>query len=267
MSTTLYASFIDPSHAERATGALLDHGVMSKDISVISSHTPIPVGMAVGVPDWRNERVEVEPTPFLAPATLERAGNAIAESGDKAAASVTGAVGAKDASANYAAAAERRSEVHYNEGFSRPEVITDVRIDTEEQAKTGISTTTAGDAGSGAVKGTVWGLGIGAVAALAALVVPGVGLVLGGGALASALGAIAASAGAGAAAGAVAGYLKDQGADDEVANHYASTVTGGGAVIAIALPSGNCGETEARQVLTKYGATNITTLAPALVAA
>ena len=75
--------------------------------------------------------------------------------------------------------------------------------DTDAAAKHGISTTTPEDAGEGAVKGTGIGLGVGILASLAALTVPGVGLVLGGGALAAALGATALTAGAGAIAGGV----------------------------------------------------------------
>lgn len=129
--------------------------------------------------------------------------------------------------------------------------------DTEHAAKQGISTTTAADAGSGAITGTGIGLGVGAIAALASLLVPGVGLVVGGGALAAALGGIAASAGAGAVAGAVTGYLKDQGMDEHVAVEYDRVVSGGGALLAIHVPSGNVDEAEATQILTKYGATNV----------
>ena len=312
MSNTIYATFIDPSHAERATGALLDHGVLNQDISVVSSHTGIPEsGVAGGVSDWRTEnsttgRYETEGNPSYpndgendaknaadaGAGYVASAGNHVAEYGDRAAAGIADAVGADTAAAGYAAAAERRdykgdidqrnanrewddavdnSNVDtmannrisgYDNDVNRPDVITDSTRDTEDQAKTGISTTTPGDAGAGAIKGAGWGLGVGAIAALASLMVPGVGLVLGGGALAAALGAVAASTGAGAAAGAVAGYLKDQGVDDMVANEYETTVTGGGAVVAVTVPSGRCSEAEAREVLTKYGATNINAYAP-----
>jgi uncharacterized membrane protein len=312
MSNTIYATFIDPSHAERATGALLDHGVLNQDISIVSSHTAIPIsGVVSGVSDWRTENkapsvYDSEGNPSFAKdgdndfkntldagaGYVSSAGNRVAEFGDHAAAGIAGAVGNDSAAAGFNAAAERRdskgdieqrnanrewedatdsSNVDalannrisgYDVESNRPDVITDSSIDTEDQAKTGISTTTPGDAGAGAIKGAGWGLGVGAVAALAALFVPGVGLVIGGGALAAALGAVAASTGAGAAAGAVAGYLKDQGVDDAVANEYQTTVTGGGAVVAVTVPSGRCSEAEAREVLNKYGATNINAFAP-----
>jgi hypothetical protein len=312
MSNTIYATFIDPSHAERATGALLDHGVLNQDISVVSSHSGVPEsGVISGVSDWRTEnstthRYETEGSPSTAHAGdndlknaadagagyVASAGNHVAEYGDRAVAGIANAVGADTAAVGYTAAAERRdskgdidqrnanrewadaadnSNVDamannrisgYDHEINRPDVITDSSRDTEDQAKSGISTTTPGDAGAGAIKGAGWGLGVGAIAAIASLIVPGVGLVLGGGALAAALGAVAASTGAGAAAGAVAGYLKDQGVDDAVANQYQTTVTGGGAVVAVTVPSGNCSEAEAREVLTKYGATNINAYAP-----
>jgi hypothetical protein len=312
MSNTIYATFIDPSHAERATGALLDHGVLNQDISVVSSHSGIPeTGVTSGVSDWRtenstNRRYDSEGNPSFAndgendmknaadagAGYVASAGNYVAEYGDRAAAGIANVVGADRAAAGFSAAADRRdtkgdidqrnanrewddavdnSNVDavannrisgYNNDINRPDVITDSTRDTEDQAKSGISTTTPGDAGAGAIKGAGWGLGVGAIAALASLIVPGVGLVLGGGALAAALGAVAASTGAGAAAGAVAGYLKDQGVDDVVANEYETTVTGGGAVVAVTVPSGSCSEAEAREVLTKYGATNINAYAP-----
>jgi len=129
--------------------------------------------------------------------------------------------------------------------------------DPESAAKKGISTTTAADAGSGAIKGTAIGAGVGILAGIVSLMVPGIGLVVGGGALAAALGGVAASAGAGAAAGGVFGYLKDQGMEDHVAQQYSDTVKRGGALLAVQAPSGNVSEDEIRQILTKYGASNV----------
>lgn len=129
--------------------------------------------------------------------------------------------------------------------------------DPETSAKQGISTTTPADAGAGAIKGTGVGLGVGALAALASMFIPGVGLVVGGGALAAALGAMAATAGAGAAAGAVYGYLKDQGMDEPVAKAYDRVVSEGGVLMGVSVPSGNLNEGEVRLILEKYGAAGI----------
>lgn len=129
--------------------------------------------------------------------------------------------------------------------------------DIATAAKQGISTTTPEDAGEGAVKGTGIGLGVGILASLAALMVPGVGLVLGGGALAAALGATALTAGAGAIAGGATGYLKDQGVPHEAAERYHGTVAGGGAVLSINVPSGDVDQATAESVLSKYGAADV----------
>src|SRR5579885_2342276 len=68
---------------------------------------------------------------------------------------------------------------------------------TEKAAKEGISTTTGKDAASGAAKGAGIGLGVGILAGLASVFVPGVGLVLGAGALATAIGGAAGATAAG----------------------------------------------------------------------
>ena len=128
---------------------------------------------------------------------------------------------------------------------------------TETAAKHGLSTTTPEDAGEGAVKGAGIGLGVGVAAALASLLVPGVGLVIGGGALASALGGAALTAGAGAVAGGVTGYLKEQGVPDDAAQRYRGTVESGGAVLSVNVPSGNVDQATAEGVLSKYGASDV----------
>jgi predicted metal-dependent TIM-barrel fold hydrolase len=55
----------------------------------------------------------------------------------------------------------------------------------------------------------------------------------------------------------VAGFLKDQGLDDHAATTYSDTVNGGGALLAVTVPSHKVDEVEARRILDKYGATNI----------
>jgi len=134
---------------------------------------------------------------------------------------------------------------------------TDDDDDVVENAKSGISTTTSGDAASGAMKGAGVGLGIGALAALASLFIPGFGLVTGGGALAMALGAAAGTTAAGAVAGGVAGYLVDQGVPEAAAVDYEKALEHGGAIIAVSLPSNDVSRTDAEQILNKYQATNI----------
>src|SRR5688572_15374801 len=141
MANTLYASFSDPEMAEKAIGALLDHGVRGEDVTVVTNET------------WSRSRY-----------------------GD------------------------------FDDDHDADDV--------EDHAKAGVTTTTAGDAASGAAKGAGIGLGVGAAAALASMFIPGFGLVMGGGALASALAGLATTTAGGAIAGGATGYLKDQGVPD-----------------------------------------------------
>ena len=80
----------------------------------------------------------------------------------------------------------------------------------ESGAKSGITTTTPADAALGAEKGAMIGAGVGVLAALAAITIPGLGLVIGGGALVTAIAGAAGATAAGAAAGGIAGYLRDR---------------------------------------------------------
>jgi len=132
-------------------------------------------------------------------------------------------------------------------------------LDAEHGAKIGLSTTTPGDVAAGAVKGAAIGLGVGIAAALAAVFLPGVGLVIGGGALATALAGGAATTLAGAAAGGVAGYLVDQGVPMEMATRYSADFVQGGAILAVAIPTGNMPTGVVEETLVKYGANNVAT--------
>jgi hypothetical protein len=187
MAQTLYAAFDDAAMAEKAAGALLDHGVRAEDVSLV--------------------------------ATAEGVGY---KGGD------------------------------VPERETRPGA-------TAAAAKGGISTTTVGDAESGAVKGAGIGLGLGTLAALLSLMIPGVGLVTGGGALATALAAAAGTTAAGAATGGVYGYLKDQGVPDAAASDYERSLKNGGAVMAITLPSGDIDQATVSSILAKYNARGVQT--------
>jgi len=198
MSETIYASFADAAMAERAAGALLDHGVDEDDISLVSHESA-----------YRDRRDFAAHT-----ATLEeRAGYAVPDRG--------------------------------------------LDDDDELDAKSGITTTTPGDAAAGAVKGAAVGLGAGALAAVASLIIPGIGPVLGGGALATAIAGAAGATAAGAVAGGVYGFLKDQGVPEDHAMRYEETYRAGGAILAIRLPSNDVGRPEAESILAKYGASNV----------
>jgi hypothetical protein len=196
MMKTVYASFASLDLAEKATGALLDHGVLADDISLIARRYGEENRVAnVAVDDEYNT-----------------------------------------------VAVEREASVYAGQDLG---------------AKTGLTTTTTADAGSGAAKGAGIGLGVGVLAGLASLAIPGFGLVLGGGALATALAGAAGATAAGAIAGGVTGYLKDQGMPEHVAATYEEGFSGGGAVLAVSSPSNEVGTATIEDVLDKYGATNI----------
>jgi len=127
----------------------------------------------------------------------------------------------------------------------------------EHHVKTGVTTTTGHDAAKGAAKGAGIGAAVGAAALVASLFIPGLGLVTGAGALATALGALVGTTAAGAAVGALAGYLKDQGVPHDVATKYEDAVKRGGAIIAIALPSGEVSRPIAEEILLKYDASDL----------
>jgi len=174
MTNTIYATFMNPDMAERAAGALLDHGVRSEHISII-----------------------------------------------------------------------------FPEGYQFRGDGKDAR-DVEQSAEQGISTTTAGDAASGAAKGAGVGLAAGTLAALAAVFIPGVGLVLGGGALAIALGGVAGTTAAGAAAGGATGFLKDQGVSEDAAHRYTKVLASGGAMITVSPTDEKIDGLTIRSIIEKY---------------
>lgn len=133
--------------------------------------------------------------------------------------------------------------------------------DPMKEAQTGVTMTTGSDTAAGAAKGAGIGLLIGVLAGLASLAIPGVGLVVGGGALATAIGSAVGTTVAGALAGGVVGLLKDQGVPEETAKRYSDALSRGGAILAIALPSGELNQMKVRQIVSKYGAANFSSYA------
>jgi hypothetical protein len=293
--TRLFASFADPDLAEKATGALLDHGARPEDITLVhggqdenslkerrSMQTASTYGNDGGR-EFSSDR-NIEGSNYMGSGlgtsgavegrSMEGAGGSYAPEAQRPDAIDTQSATsdelidrrdndyiyenrASDADVNdpHYAAATRTSDTDYAETRAEDRDRDDDHDDLS--AKTGISTTTGADAGSGAVKGAGIGLGVGIAAALVSIFVPGVGLVVGGGALATALGGVAAATGAGAAAGAVTGYLKDQGVDEQIAADYEKDLSSGGAMLEVHLPSGDLDEVRAREILEKYGASRV----------
>jgi len=263
MANTLYAAFTDAVLAEKAAGALLDHGVRAEDLSLVQHESrynmPTTVAEDTGVsPDVRGE---------MSGATTDSPGVAGAGTYVPPMTAMSNAMNDNDAvdAVTYMEEddfATSRNQADYDRENSDTKDYKIVDVNKmERNAKTGISTTTGADAGAAAITGGAVGLGVGAIAALAALLIPGIGLVVGGGALATAIGGIVATTGAGAAVGAVTGYLKDQGVEEHVAQKYGETIGTGGAILAVHVPSSSVDEPKAREVLEKYGATNINSYA------
>jgi len=123
-----------------------------------------------------------------------------------------------------------------------------------DEAVSGLTVTTGPDAVRGAEKGAVLGLGLGALAALASLVIPGFGLVTGGGALATALISMGGATAGGAVAGGAAGYLQDQGVPTRIGLDTDAAWKNGHAVVAIECPTGKLGEFEVMEIVSKYHA-------------
>ncbi len=123
-----------------------------------------------------------------------------------------------------------------------------------EQAVSGISTTTGADAVLGAERGTIAGLGVGTLAAMASLLIPGFGFVLGGSGLITALIGVAGSAVGGGLAGGVAGYLSDQGVPERIALDSEDAMRNGRAILSVNCPTGSMGEFEVMEILSKYHA-------------
>ncbi|MGE0495926.1 MAG: hypothetical protein AB7S38_42365 [Vulcanimicrobiota bacterium] len=146
----------------------------------------------------------------------------------------------------------------------KPEKVEDAE-EVKQSAAKGVTTTTPEDAGEGAAKGALIGLGLGELALIATLFIPGVGFVTGGGALVTALGAAVGTAAAGAVTGGVVGYLREQGVPSDIASDYERAIEEGGAMLAIDIPD----EPELRtanvvRLLQKYDADKVGNYAAAI---
>ncbi|GEM_PF-1343963 len=360
MPETLYAAFGDAAHAESAAGALLDHGVPAKDISLVlneeakkrvrgyadspamgsqptivaagssglgtfdplgndlrlSGATPpvpggnqFPIGETAEVDhdlnpaqndyprtgsdsptelssrppnskyDWNPDLDKKSYNDDYERSSSEKMDDEIRQEGDRDRARVDpasvnkendeGTIADQGAIPNAASGATPTSVTgptgtsgpgHVAAGAvpggKEPGHVADVReYDAERAAKAGVTTTTVQDAASGAAKGVAAGLGLGALAAVAAITIPGFGLVLGGGALAAAVAGLAATAGAGAVAGGVVGYLKDQGIPADQIHGYQKAYEDGGAILSVVVEGNDRSKIE--DVLQKYGASNV----------
>jgi hypothetical protein len=220
---TVYALFPSVGDAERAIGALMDHGINSSNIGVIARQ-----------PAEQDEAERV------------RAGfTRVTDTADAALGEPVAAYEPRPATMPPAAIGDT--------------VVPTSSIDTPDNVETvgkeGITTTTAADAAAGAGIGTGIGLIAGLLAGAVSLVVPGVGIVLAAGAVTAALGATVAATAAGAIAGGVAGYLRDMGMNDVAADSYADRVSQGDYLIAVNVDTSDYDNV--RRLLLKYNASGV----------
>ncbi len=258
MKNAIYASFTNIEDAEKATGALMDFGLKAEDISLIA-------------PEHHADRAKhyMSSRPMMNESDTNRNGSEYAliegdPSRNEGETYRSGSSGAPlegdtyrnegDTYRNTSPNAPIEGDTYRKEGdtYRAPE---DPQKD-EMKAKTGITTTTTADAVAGAEVGAGVGLGVGVAAALAALLVPGFGLVIGGGALAVAIAGAAATTGAGAIAGGAFGFMKDQGVPSNVVESYNNAFQSGSTILAISATA-NLDHAAINQILTKYNGTNI----------
>lgn len=272
MATTLYGTFADIENAERAVGAMMDYGVKQEDISLVKNHQgEATVTDASGRTVWTKSEGMSNAAYGDAPAAGgDRFGadaTGVTDTGVRRAPDTQGLASESEMrNPNYAPGSSRVSDSDYDNLAARDENRGDDRdrdddYDPEKGAKSGLTATTGEDAGAGALKGAGIGLGVGALAAVVSVFVPGLGFFVGGGALATALAGLAGTTGAGAIAGAVTGYLKDQGMDSHLAEHYGSEIEKGGALVSVHVPSDTVDESTVRSIFDKYGATHVTNYA------
>ena len=216
---TIYALFQNVSDAERAIGALRDHGVPDASIGIASRRAAeqdeterIRGGYTRLTEDETTSAATYTPTPGTAPAA------AIADT-------VT------------------------------PRSAVDTAENVSTVGKMGLTTTTPQDAAAGAAIGSGVGLVAGLLAAAAAVMIPGVGLVLGGGILAGAFGVAAATTAAGAAVGGVTGYLRDMGMPEQAAANVSDRLREGDYLLTISIDPVRYDEI--KQLLLKYNAAGV----------
>lgn len=216
---TIYALFQDVSDAERAIGALRDHGVADASIGIASRRA---------AEQEESGRVREHYTRLTEDETTSAA-TYVPQAGTVPAAAIADTV--------------------------TPRSAVDTAENVSAVGKMGITTTTPQDAAAGAAIGSGVGLVAGLLAAAAAVMIPGVGLVLGGGILAGAFGVTAATTAAGAAVGGVTGYLRDMGMPEHAAANVSDRLREGDYLMTVSVDPVRYDEV--KQLLLKYNAAGV----------
>lgn len=251
MSENIFAAFRDVTDAEKAAGALLDHGVRPEDIGIVLSEEYRIAHGTVDDPELQYTQQAIVTGPSGRTERPDPLGNELRGSGEVPV--LGGEMGPKS---EVPGLNRIEHEKHPGEGLGLSEHSGIPSYDPDRAAKSGMTTTTPHDAAVGAAKGLGYGVGLGTLAAIAAVTIPGFGLVLGGGALGMALASIAGSAGAGVITGGLVGYLKDQGVPEGEAGAFHECCDDGGAILGVTVRD-DVAKDEIERIATKYGATRV----------
>lgn len=291
MPNTIYATFLNQSDAERAAGALLDHGITSADISFI-----VPERMTSGPTHFSGAPIPTGPdssTPMNAPASLHAQPVTAAWVGSAAAPGSSAEVqpapgyaydtqGLPAPDPSRVALTDHPGTQHYARsdgeavlnsstgpavGLTRTTIAANAPMDVvqtdhdhiidvnrkEPDAARGLTTTTPADAAKGAAEGAGIGLGLGIALGIATVLVPGIGLVAGAGALVAGL--AGATAAAGAVAGGAFGFLHDTGLPPHAVHRLEGSLKKGEPILSVHV-NGSVAQGEIVLLLEKYGATS-----------
>lgn len=292
MAHTIYASFRSEHDAEKAAGALLDHGIATQDISFILPNStlatpvdaeghPIPYQQPlprvpetvppaqVPLPGQRPlAEAIVPPVPTVPPVPSAYREVAQSEPLPGYRYDALGAQLPDQPVLNSVPTVPPLAPVDQPSAPTIAALPRTVSEDTlmhesrtrvidmnreEPDAASGITTTTGADAAKGALGGAGIGVGLGILLGMAAIAVPGVGWVAGAGMLVAGL--AAATGAAGSIAGGVVGYLVDLGVPEEKARLLHTHLESGSPVLSINV-TGKLTEFEIEEILRKYGATS-----------
>jgi hypothetical protein len=277
MAQTLYATFANPNNAQSAAAEMLQMGIGKDEISLFFkrdghmkestesvdlmdtrpttpmqgtefNHGPDPLGN--GLRQLSVSRIERGVDADIHHVAAERDPNA-------------GVQEPAEPRMPYLDVSDSNESEPYSRGFNAvsadsPQNIkidpdADAYRDTDPQVKPGA---TIGDVGHGAAHGAGIGLGVGALAAVATMLIPGLGMVIGAGTLATAMAALVTGAGAGALAGGLTGFLTQHGVPEEEAARFAQIHEKGGAILAVSVFREEMRET-VDQILRKHGAVEV----------
>jgi hypothetical protein len=260
MQPTVYASFQDPVTAEELVGALLDEGVSPEDISLIahSRHSSRfrQAPEALEVVDAGETKEEMIGNP-----RLEKEGSFRYES------SVGGGISTSSREDSVSSVDEMDNGQEVAERMSRPvrglSYGSEEALDIAEAAVTGFFHTTKPEGQPDFAGENEPAEPFSEADELDPIVVPGVGLVMGGGVLATdVLGAGVAVERGGDLPASLANYLVDQQVRGDIAALMIEDLDGGGAILAVALPLEHIRPERITELMERAGGKNVSMVEP-----